>query len=213
MITHLLFDLDNTLYSARYGLEDNVSRRINDFLVNTLGMRLEDALKARAEVFNKYGTTLEWLMVEKGFTDVELYFKHVCPADEAESLPPDLDLGMILDSIPVPKAILTNSPAEHADRILNKLGIKTSFTRIFDIRFNKFKGKPRRDAFFRALDAMNAKPETTLFIDDNPNFAEGFIALGGKALLLDEFDAHTELSISRIKNIREISNLTLKDEV
>jgi putative hydrolase of the HAD superfamily len=207
LITHLLLDLDNTLYTARYGLEDKVSERINDFLVEALKISRDEVEKLRKELYVNYGTTVEWLIAEKGFANIEPYFKAICPENEAESLPPDPELGDFLASIPLPKAILTNSPREHAERILGKLGIARHFPHIFDIRFNDFKGKPRPEAYLRALEAMNAKPETTLFIDDCPNFVEGFLAIGGKALLLDEFDKHSDLQLKRIKNIREITGL------
>ena len=204
MITHLLFDLDNTLYSARYGLEDNVSCRISNFLVEMLGADLKEVEKIRKELIKSYGTTLEWLIAEHGFTDVESYFKAICPENEAESLPADPNLGDFLDSITLPKAILTNSPREHADRILAKLGISRHFSYIFDIRVNNLKGKPNPQAFFRSLEAMEARIETTLFIDDQPRFVEGFLALGGKGLLLDEFDQYSGFQSERINDIREI---------
>jgi len=208
MITHLLFDLDNTLYSARYDLEKKVSIRINNFLKNVLRIPRLEVESIRLDLIQKtgYGTTLEWLMAEKGFTDIETYFMAICPKNEAESLPPDPELGAFLASISLPKAVLTNSPREHADRILDKLGIKMHFHHIFDIRFNKFKGKPHRDAFLRTLEAMDAEPETTLFIDDIPKFVESYLALGGKALLLDEFNKYSELRFERIRNIREIGS-------
>jgi putative hydrolase of the HAD superfamily len=206
MINNLIFDLDNTLYSARYGLEKRVSNRIVDFLVSCLRISREEAGEIHRNLTNRYGTTLEYLMVEKGFTDVESYYQKIHPADEADSLPPDPELGAYLDSLPVPKAILTNSPREHAKRILSRLGIGSCFTHIFDIRFNGFRGKPGKDAFLRALDAMNATPGSTLFVDDYPEYIDGYLALGGKALLLDEFDAHPDYPCPRIRTLRELDN-------
>jgi len=181
MITHLLFDLDNVLYSSRYGLENRVSERINDYLVEVLGMSRGEVGLVRKDVYKKYGTTIEWLIAEKGFTDLEPYFAAINPENEAESLPADPELGIFLSSISLPKAILTNSCAEHADRILNKLGIKKHFSHIFDIRFNNFKGKPRPEVFLRALHNMNAEPH------------------------IDEVDSPSGLPLKRIKNIQEIS--------
>jgi putative hydrolase of the HAD superfamily len=214
MITHLLFDLDNTLYSSRYGLEAGVSQRINDYLVEILGMRRDEVEKIRFQLTqdNIYGTVLEWLMTEKRFTDIEDYYSVINPEDEAESLPPNPELGDFLASIPLPKAVLTNSCMKHTERVLDKLGIRRHFCYVFDIRFNNYKGKPRPDAFLRSLDIMNAEPARTLFIDDYPRFVKGFLALGGKALLMDEFNTHIDevdspsgLPLKRIKNIQEIS--------
>jgi putative hydrolase of the HAD superfamily len=205
MITNILFDLDNTLYSARYGLEDKVSRRVADFLSARLGLPWEQALALRRERIKNYGTTMEWLRSEMGFTDINSYYAAIHPEGEEDALPPDPALGSFLQNLNLPLAVLTNSPREHADRILKKLGITDLFTYIFDIRWNGLKGKPQPDVFKRALEAMGSGPEETLFIDDFPSYVEGYLAIGGKGLLLDEFGEHRDYPHERIQNLRELT--------
>jgi putative hydrolase of the HAD superfamily len=207
MIQYLLFDLDNTLYSARYGLEDNVRRRIREFLARYLGLSPEEAWQLRAERIHDYGTTLEWLTAEKGFTDIEGYFAAVHPSDEADSLPPDPALRTFLEHLPQPKAILTNSPREHAERILHKLAISNLFTHVFDIRENKLRGKPRPEAFFHAFHTLGAAPGEVLFVDDAPAYAESCVALGGKGILLDEYHAYPDYPHPKIQSLRELGEL------
>ncbi|HQK35658.1 MAG TPA: pyrimidine 5'-nucleotidase, partial [Spirochaetales bacterium] len=89
MITTLLFDLDNTLYSPRYGLEEEVVARMNTFVTQVLQKPLDECKKIRAERLPLYGTTLEWLMAEHGVTDYEAYFKFVHPEGEESALEPD----------------------------------------------------------------------------------------------------------------------------
>jgi putative hydrolase of the HAD superfamily len=192
------------LYSARYGLEGLVARRIIDFVALRLGIPLEEAQVIHRDLLHNYGTTLEWLITEKGFTDTDSYYAAIHPEEEADSLPPDPELREYLTGLPVPKAILTNSPREHADRILDKLGIGDLFTHVFDIRFNSFKGKPRPEAFRRALEALDGAPDTVLFVDDYPEYIQGYLSLGGKALLLDESDAYPDYPYDRIQNLREL---------
>ncbi|MDR2094136.1 MAG: HAD-IA family hydrolase [Treponema sp.] len=205
MIQYLLFDLDNTLYSSRYGLEQNVSRRITDFTAGFLGLSTEETVKLRARRIPFYGTTLEWLMAEEGLTDADHYFRIIHPEDEAEILPPDPALGEFLEGIKLPKAVLTNSPMEHAERVLARLGIRSCFGPVFDIRWNNFKGKPRPDVYRRVLECLNSSPETTLFIDDYPKYITGYLALGGKGLLFDENNEHPAHQGPRIRELREVS--------
>jgi putative hydrolase of the HAD superfamily len=204
MLKYLLFDLDNTLYSSSFGLEDNVRRRIKEFSAAFLGVSMEEAWQQRFAMRQKYGTNLEWLMNEKGFTDVEAYLAAVHPPDEAETLVPDPALREVLESIDLPKAILTNSPAEHADRILAKLGAADLFTHIFDIRQCAFKGKPRPEVFNHALEELGVTAAETLFIDDSPQYVEGFIALGGRGLLFDENNQYPDFPRPRISALAEI---------
>jgi len=204
VIKYLLFDLDNTLYSSRYGLEDNVATRIREFASALLGVTKEDVGNIRKANMRRYGTCLEWLMEEKGFTDVETYLAAVHPEGEADALPRDDKLRALLASIPVPKAILTNSPREHADLILDKLGVADLFTGIFDIRQCAFKGKPQKEVFDNALRKLKVSADEVLFIDDNPHNVEVFISFGGNGLLFDENGVHSGLALPRIRELGEI---------
>jgi len=204
VIKYLLFDLDNTLYSARYGLEDNVSFRIRKFASALLGITQEEVREIRRANMRQYGTCLEWLMAEKGFSDVEPYLAAIHPKDEADSLPRDDQLRALLTSIPMPKAILTNSPREHADLILDKLGVADLFTHIFDIRQCGFKGKPQKEVFDHALNSLGICFPEVLLIDDNPHNIEVFIGFGGNGLLFDENNVHGNCPLPRIRDLVQI---------
>ena len=205
MTHHILFDLDCTIYSIRLGLEDRVVERMVQFLADFLGMSVEEAREARKNLAGRFGTTLEWIMAEKGFTDVEYYLRKVHPEDEADALHPVPGLREFIESLPCPCSILTNSPRFHADRIIKKMELEGAFTRVFDIKDNNFRGKPHASAFQKTLDALGLKPEDTLFIDDYPRYVEGFLGMGGRGLLLDEMDAHPEYPHERIKDLRELT--------
>ena len=205
MTGYLLFDLDNTLYSCRYGLEEKVRSRIQDFCSVYLGINSGEVWKQRVEHGGKYGTTLEWLMEDKGFTDVEAYMAALHPEDEAEILPPDPVLRSFLESVSIPKAILTNSPMEHADRILDKLDINGLFTHVFDIRYFGFKGKPHHDVYRKTLSVLGVNVSDVLFIDDHPGYTKNFITFGGRALLLDENDTVENYPHPKIRELKELT--------
>ena len=206
-IQHILFDLDNTLYSASNGLEKQVSKRLLNFVSQLLNISYEESEEKHRSVIRDmgYSTTLEWLITEKGFTDIDTYYAALYPENEADNLPPDPQLRDFLASIPLPKAVLSNSNQKHVECFLKKLGIMGEFQHVFDIKLNNFMGKPHKEAFFKALEIMNAKPGSTLFIDDYPEFVAGFNKIGGKGLLFDEFDKFSGLSLTRIKSLYEIS--------
>jgi putative hydrolase of the HAD superfamily len=205
MIRYLLFDVDNTLYSSSYGLEDNVQRRIKEYAAAYLGVSAEEAWRQRNARIQEYGTTLEWLIAEKGFTGIEEYFAAVHPPGEVDGLSPDPALRAFLEGIPLPKAILTNAPAEHAKRVLDKLEINGVFTHLFDIRQFAFFGKPNAQVFNRVLETIGAAAQEVLYIDDNPRYVNGFLALGGSGLLLDENNVHGDYPHPKIAALRELT--------
>ena len=205
MIRHILFDLDNTLYSADYGLEDNIFDRIQEFAASFLGMSREECELVRSKAMKRYGTTLEWLCSDKGFTAIDDYFAYVHPEDEADCLAPNPELRRFLLDLPCPCSILTNSPRFHAERVIKKLGLEGVFQNLFDIVGNGLKGKPHGSAFRAALDTLGLNAEEALFIDDYPRYVNGYILIGGKGILLDEYDIHKNYPYEKIGDLSEIT--------
>ena len=83
-------------------------------------------------------------------------------------------------------SILTNAPHEHADRVLEKLGVADLFEAVTDIRDAGFNGKPYPDAYLAALRKVGATLEETLFLDDMQKYTDGWVALGGTAVLIGD---------------------------
>ena len=205
MIRALLFDLDNTLYSEATGIETGVAQRMNQFVAEMFGLPVPEAMKYRREHAKPYGTTLEWLMREKGFADPDRYFSFIHPKGEEDCLEADHVLRLMLNAIPLPKAVLTNAPMDHATRILDKLDIADCFDGVYDIWFNNLLGKPNRDAYLRVLKAAGFSLDETLFIDDLPKYVKGYVDLGGQAILKDEMNRFPDSPCRRIATIYELA--------
>lgn len=212
MIKHLIFDLDNTLYPETSQMNAGVGGRILGFAAKFYNLPLEEAAKVRREALKVHGTTLGWIKAG-GFTDVEEYFAYVHPASEIEELDFDEKLSPFLDSLPQDKIILTNSPCEHAEHVLDFLQVRDRFhPTICDIRMNNFKGKPDPLSYQRALDLIGGTVQDTLFIDDYSVYVKGYAAIGGTAVMVgsDELDLDTEGlpgKIIRIQNLYQLPSV------
>ena len=211
MIGHLLFDIDNTLYSASNLMERRISERMFQFIADFLSVPLEEAVKLQRARRNNYGTTLEWLECEYHFNDRDTYFKAVHPASEISELQPDPNLRAFLLSLQLPMTVLTNAPMAHAERVLNFFNISDLFLGVFDISYNQGKGKPQPEAFTKPLAAVHKTVEETLFLDDCPAYVQGFVKIGGRSILIDERERCTDFTkasgIPSIKSIYELPNL------
>ncbi len=181
--THLLFDMDNTLYPASSAMDKGITRRMLECVADFFQCTMDEAIALRSERIVHYSTTLEWLRSE-GLTDVEGFLAHVHPSNEAEELPPQPGLRDFLISLNMPMSILTNAPHEHADTVLGKLGIADLFEAVTDIRDAGFNGKPYPDSYMAALKKVGATIENTLFLDDMQKYTDGWVALGGTAVLI-----------------------------
>ena len=204
MIRYVLFDLDNTLYPSAVGMEEDTSRRIAEYSARHLGVSETRAQELRKARLHLYGTTLEWLMTEEGLTDVDAYYAYIHPDGEEENLIPDPEVRKFIETLPVPASVLTNAPKEHADRVLRKLELEGLFEQVFDIRWNNLKGKPAESAFRGVLAAIGTIPEETLFVDDLPQYLDGFIRIGGVGVLMDDFDRHSASPYPRVRSIPEL---------
>jgi putative hydrolase of the HAD superfamily len=204
MVRFVLFDLDNTLYPESSGMDRDITRRMIEYVARYLGMTAEEARQYRHERAKKFGTTLEWLKVEHGFSDTEAYFAAVHPEGEEYCIAYDPELPRFLDALTQRKAVLTNSPMEHAGRVLTKLGVADRFEAVYDIRFNGLRGKPHPEAYRRACEASGVGIEETLFVDDMPKYVRGFLELGGRSVLIDEADRFAGEGLPRIRSLAEL---------
>lgn len=182
---HLLFDMDNTLYPASSDMDKGITRRMLECVAEFFHCDMEKATALRAERIVHYSTTLEWLRAE-GMSDIEGFLAHVHPDNEADELTEQPALRDFLLSLKMPMSILTNAPHEHADRVLAKLGVADLFEAVTDIRDAGFNGKPYPDAYLAALKKVGANLEETLFLDDMQKYTDGWVALGGTAVLIGD---------------------------
>ena len=208
MITHILFDLDNTLYASSNDMEKEIAQRMFHFIADFLSLPEEAAHRLHREERKQYGTTLEWLEAKYGFTDRERYFAAIHPPSEITGLKPDPNLRGFLESLHMPMTVLTNAPLVHAQRVLDFFHIGDLFDGVFDITYHGGKGKPHAACYLRTLEAIGARVEETLFIDDCPAYIAGYMQLGGTALLVDEQNRHTALCAEQhIDSIHSIYEL------
>lgn len=182
-VTHLMFDLDSTLYAPTAGITSGFLDRTLAFVSEFFHISREEAREKRLSNLPNFSTTLEWLQSE-GLADVERYLEYMHPESEANELDADMNLRPLLASIDTPKSILTNSPHEHADRVLKKLNVADLFESICDIRDCRFKGKPYEGAYRAALEKCGGTIADTLFFDDQFKYVDGYAALGGVAVLV-----------------------------
>jgi len=207
MVRYLLFDLDNTLYPSSSGLDREIDRLMTLFVADYLGVPPEEARRRRKSDAVPFGTTLTWLREAHGFRDEDRYLEAVHPLNVEDFIAYDPELPALLDRIDLPKIVLTNSPIEHAERVLARLGIADRFIRIIDIRYNRFCGKPHREAFDNGVSAVGASSaEEVLFIDDLPRYVLPFLEIGGQGLLVDETGKHDRLGHG-LPTIRKITEL------
>ena len=165
MTAAILFDLDNTLYSESCGVFDLIDQRMNEWLISNLQIPENEVNEFRNKYFVQYGTTLRGLMLHHEVNPSDfLDYVHDVPVHEFLSA--DLELRQTLEQVKSRKLIFTNSDLKHANRILDALGVRDQFERIFDIEAMNFIPKPNPDPYRLVLDYLRLQPKDVLLIDD-----------------------------------------------
>jgi putative hydrolase of the HAD superfamily len=184
-IAHILFDLDNTLYPNSVGIMQMFDKRITEYVQNFLSLDEAAAAEVRNTYFHTYGTTLRGL--QQHYTvDVEHYLSYVHELDLEAFLALDAELDALLSRITARKSIFTNSPIEHAQRVLKVLGIEHHFDHIFDLRFHTFDPKPSRATYHRVLDALGLDGSAVVFVEDTAQNLMPASELGMTTILLSD---------------------------
>ena len=206
MISFLLFDLDNTLYSASSGMFDYMREGMSAFVAELLGVDIEEATLLRRQNSRRYGSTLRWLKATQEEIDIESFLERIHPVNVANYLTYSEEPREVLSKIPAPKGVLTNSPIEHAERVLDFFGITNLFDFVLDLRADNFNGKPDRSAYNRAIEAADVPIGEILYLDDVLHYLEPFRELGGQVALIDELDRFDGegAEIPRLRSIREL---------
>lgn len=180
----LLLDLDKTVYPASSTLGREIDDRMSGYVARTLGVSVEEAHRLRKANFARFGSTIRWLMEEHGLEDPEAFLLPTHPEDVSPYLEPDPRIRSALEAVRLPRSILTNAISEHAERVLDFYGVRDLIDRVYDLRFNGYRGKPLPEAYHRVLQALGHEPGEVLFVDDYPAYLEPFRAMGGQVLLV-----------------------------
>lgn len=183
-IRTLLLDLDDTLYPAGNGLWEAIGDRINLFIVDRLGVSLEEASVLRAQYFRDYGTSLNGLRRNHAIDPHDyLAFVHDVPLESY--LTRDPRLRSMLERLRLRPVIFTNADRGHAGRVLRRLGVADLVGPVIDIEALGWVNKPEPEAYRRAMDLCGEpEPSAYLVVDDQARNLDPAAALGMRTVLV-----------------------------
>jgi putative hydrolase of the HAD superfamily len=208
-IRAILFDLDDTLYPRSAGVLAQVRERILLYMQSRLGMAPDEADALRRHYLHTYGTTMRGLQLHHQI-DADDYLDYVHDIPLHNYLVPNPALDRALASLPQRKVVFTNASREHAERVLDSLGVRHHFERIVDVRDVDFQSKPRISAYRRACQLLNLRPEECVLVEDNVRNLQPARQLGMTTVLVSEDDQDesgvVDHTIPRVEGIANILN-------
>lgn len=142
-----------------------VRERIHLYTQKITGLPPTEAAGLCFGYLERYGTALGGLQRDYQ-VDAEAFLAFVHDIAVGEFLPPNQELEAMLSRLPQEKLIFTNSPAEHAQRVVEALGIAHHFKAILDVRVCEFVPKPAASPYDCLMAHLPHAPQETLFVDD-----------------------------------------------
>jgi len=162
----LLLDVDNTLYPPSRGVVELVDGLINRYLVERVGIVAAQVAETRRELRRRHGTTLRGLM-HLGTVDADDYLRFVHAIELGDLLSTDPVLAAMLDRIPLPKVAVTNGSTAHAQAVLERLGIRGRFFRVYALEQLGYVPKPFPEAYHAVLRDLGAEAHECVLVEDS----------------------------------------------
>jgi putative hydrolase of the HAD superfamily len=179
-----IFDLDNTLYPASADLFGLMDVRMTGYVARTLGLDdLVEARRIQKSYFQQHGTTMAGLMADHAI-DPHHYLADVHDIDLGV-LAEDRRLAGLIARLPGRKLIFTNGDAPYAQRVLDKLGLGTSFEAIHDIHACAYRPKPSAESYSSMIAAFGIDPHASVFVEDMARNLAPAKALGMTTVWID----------------------------
>ena len=159
-----VFDLDNTLYPHHVNLWHQVDARIGEFVSAFLRVSPEEARRIQKDYYRRYGTTMRGMMTEHG-VHADDFLAYVHQIDHSP-LEPNPTMGAAIAKLPGRKLILTNGSTDHANKVLERLGVGGHFEAVFDIIAAELEPKPAPKTYDKFLRLHQVDPASSAMFED-----------------------------------------------
>jgi len=181
-IRAILFDLDDTLYPPEAGLIEAGDRLITDFIARRLDLPWPEADELRVRLWLQYGATVRGLEVEHAIPQREYLAETLDCLEVARYISSDPELADLLASLPQRRFVFTNASELYAARVLDALGVRGLFERVFHIEFAGGRPKPETQPYDLVVGAIGEEARAMALVDDTeanlaPAAAKGMLTI------------------------------------
>jgi len=164
LVKYWIFDLDNTLYSGKSKVFEQVDKKMSKYISEKLNLSIAEAKKIQKNYFHEYNTTLNG-MIKNHKIDANEFLEFVHDIN-IDFLKKDSKLNEELKKLVGKKIIFTNGSRKHAKNVTQKIGIDQHFDDIFDIVDSEFIPKPAIEPYKKLVEKHKIDPNLCVFVED-----------------------------------------------
>ncbi|CAH2793823.1 MAG: Pyridoxal-5'-phosphate phosphatase (EC, Alphaproteobacterial type [uncultured Caballeronia sp.] len=187
-----LFDLDNTLHHASHEIFPAINRGMTQYIIDRLGVDVDEANRLRTGYTQRYGATLLGLARHHRVDAVD--FLHVVHtfADLGSMVRAERGLARMICGLPGRKIVLTNRPSVYAHAVLDELGIAKLFERVIAIedmqdRSGYWRAKPDAAMLRRAMRRANVPLSDAVLVEDTRGHLKRYKRLGIRTVWITRY--------------------------
>ena len=178
-----IFDLDNTLYSGKTRVFEQVDKKMSKYISEKLNVSVVEAKEIQKNYFYEYNTTLNG-MINNHKIDANEFLEFVHDVN-IDFLKKDSLLNEELMKLDGKKIIFTNSSRKHAMNVIRKIGIDQHFDDIFDIVDSEFVPKPDIVSYKKLVEKHKIDPKLCVFIEDIARNLKPAYEIGMKTIWIE----------------------------
>jgi putative hydrolase of the HAD superfamily len=185
-VKYWIFDLDNTLYSGKTKVFEQVDKRMSKYISAKLNVTIDEAKKIQKNYFHEYNTTLNG-MIKNHKIDASEFLEFVHDID-INFLKKDLKLTEELKNLGGKKIIFTNGSRKHALNVIHRIGIEQYFDDIFDIVDSEFIPKPAKEPYNKLVKKHKIDPKLCVLVEDIARNLKPAYEMGMKTVWIENDD-------------------------
>ena len=182
-IKYWIFDLDNTLYSGKTKVFEQVDKKMSKYISKKLNVSIEEAKKIQKNYFYEYNTTLNG-MIKNHKIDASEFLEFVHDID-IDFLKKDIKLNEELKKLTGKKIIFTNGSRKHAINVTSRIGIEQHFDDVFDIVDSEFMPKPAMEPYKKLVEKHKIDPKLCVFVEDIARNLKPAYEMGMKSVWIE----------------------------
>ncbi|SOE52199.1 pyrimidine 5'-nucleotidase [Burkholderia sp. D7] len=201
-----LFDLDNTLHHASHEIFPAINRGMTQYIIDRLGVDVDEANRLRTGYTQRYGATLLGLVRHHRVDAAD--FLHVVHtfADLGSMVRAERGLARMIRGLPGRKIVLTNGPSVYAHAVLDELGIARLFERVIAIedmqdRSGYWRAKPDAAMLRRAMRRAHVPLSDAVLVEDTRGHLKRYKRLGIRTVWITGY-LPSVLNASGAKSLR-----------
>lgn len=177
-----LFDLDNTLHHASHAIFPAINRGMTQYIIDRLGVDIDEANRLRVGYTVRYGATLLGLVKHHGVDPADfLRVVHTFP-DLPSMVRAERGLTRMLRALPGRKIVLTNAPTLYARAVMAELGIGRLFERVIAIEDmregERWRAKPDATMLRREMRRAHVHLRDAILVEDTRGHLKSYRRLG-----------------------------------